>query len=118
ALIGSASRIHGATVAAGRIEAKDVGSLRGMADLFREKVRSGDAVLSSPQKGKMHYVVTVTDDLIERGVTAEGLVAELGALTGGGGGGKKHLAQLGTKDHESEAAVFAALPGILERLMS
>ncbi|MDD3642518.1 MAG: alanine--tRNA ligase, partial [Candidatus Krumholzibacteria bacterium] len=85
ALIGSASRIHGATVAAGRIEAKDVGSLRGMADLFREKVRSGVAVLSSPQEGKMHYVVTVTDDLIERGVTAEGLVAELGALTGGGG---------------------------------
>ena len=118
ALIGAGAQVRGTAVVTGRVEVKDVGALRQMADLFREKVRSGVAVLSSPQKGKMHYVVTVTDDLVGRGITADRLVAELGEMTGGGGGGKKHLAQLGTKDLESEAAVFAALPGMVERLMS
>ena len=66
----------------------------------------------------MQYVVTVTEDLVKKGLTAEGLVRELSELSGGGGGGKKHIAQLGTKDMESEGKVFAALPGIVERLIS
>jgi alanyl-tRNA synthetase len=71
-----------------------------------------------PDMGKMHFVITVTDDLVEKGVTADGLVKELGELAGGGGGGKRHLAQLGTKDLESETRVFEALPGLIERLLN
>jgi len=118
AILGEAEDISGMKIAAGRPGARDVGALRGMADSFREKVPSGVAVLSMPDKGKMHFVITVTDDLVERGVTANGLVKELGELAGGGGGGKKHLAQLGTKDLESEAKVFEALPELIERLIN
>lgn len=117
AAIGAAVDVNGATVAAGRLEVRDVDALRGAADLFREKVRCGAAVFSLPLKGKMHYVITVTDDLVARGITADGLAAELAALSGGGGGGKKHIAQLGTKDLGSEPLVFEALPGILKRLL-
>ena len=118
AIIGDAKDISGMKIAAGRPGARDVGALRAMADSFRERVPSGAAVLSMPDKGKMHFVITVTDDLVERGVTADGLVKELGSLAGGGGGGKRHLAQLGTKDLESENRVFEALPGIIERLIN
>ena len=118
AIIGDAKEISGMKIAAGRPGARDAGALRAMADSFRERVPSGVAVLSMPDKGKIHFVITVTDDLVEKGVTADGLVKELGSLAGGGGGGKKHLAQLGTKDLESEKMVFESLPGIIERLIN
>jgi len=113
-----AKEISGLKIATGRPGARDVGALRGLADSFREKVPSGVAVLSMPDKGKMHFVITVTDDLVGKGVTAVDIVNELGPLAGGGGGGKKHLAQLGTKELDSEARVFEALPALIERLIN
>ena len=118
AIMRDAKELSGMKIAAGRPGARDVGSLRGLADSFREKVPSGVAVLSMPDKGKMHFVITVTDDLVEKGVTAVDIVRELGPLAGGGGGGKKHLAQLGTKELDSEERVFEAIPGLVERLIN
>jgi len=115
-IIGAAGEISGMKIAMGRSGARDVGALRAMADSFREKVPSGIGVFSMPDKGKMHFVITVTDDIVGKGVTADVIVKELGPLAGGGGGGKRHLAQLGTKDLESESRVFEALPKIVERL--
>ena len=115
-IIGDAVEVSGIKIATGNPGAGNVGALRSMADSFREKVRSGVAVLSMQDKGKMHFVITVTDDLIERGVTADGLVKELEKVAGGGGGGKKHLAQLGTKELGCERRVFDSLPGIIENL--
>ena len=116
-LIRSAGDIEGVKVVSGRIEARDMGALRNQADMFRSKVDSGVAVLSAPLKGKMHYIVTVTDDLVARGVTADSLVGQLGPVAGGGGGGRKHLAQLGTREKGSEKKVFEALPGILNDMI-
>ncbi len=117
-IIESAVEVEGIRIASGRISVRDSGGLRNQADLFRGRVSSGIAVLSMPLKGKMQFVITVTDDLLERGVRADRLVRELGEIAGGGGGGRKHLAQLGTKDLESEGRVFDALPGIIRRLIS
>jgi alanyl-tRNA synthetase len=117
-LLGSAARIDGVLVVSGRIDAKDVSALRNQADIFRSKVSSGVAVLSAPVKGKLQFVVTVTDDLIEqKELSAVDLVHELETIAGGGGGGKKHLAQLGTKDLESEERVFNALPDVIRKLL-
>ncbi|MBN1164010.1 MAG: alanine--tRNA ligase [Candidatus Krumholzibacteriota bacterium] len=118
ALIQAGRDLGGMKVVYGRISVKDVGALRNQADLFRDRVKSGVALLSIPCNGKMQYVVTVTQDVVEKGLTANGLVRELSKVVGGGGGGKKHIAQLGTKDMESEGKVFEALPGIVERLIS
>jgi alanyl-tRNA synthetase len=116
-LIASAEDVEGTRIASGRLSVKDVGALRQQADIFRGRVSSGVAVFSHPHGGKMHYVVTVTDDLVEKGITADLLVKELGKIAGGGGGGKKHLAQLGTKDLESETKVFGALIDIVRKLL-
>ena len=115
-IIKNAAEVSGIKIAAGNPGAGNMGALRNMADSFRDKVSSGVAVLSMEDKGKMHFVITVTDDLVGMGVTADLLVRELGEIAGGGGGGKKHLAQLGTKDLGCEKRVFDSLPGIIERL--
>ena len=117
-IIGSATAFEGIRIASGRINAKDSGGLRSQADTFRNRVSSGVAVLSSPQKGKMQFVITVTDDLVEKGVEADRLVEQLGSIAGGGGGGRKHLAQLGTKDLDSERRVLEALPDNVKKLLS
>jgi len=117
-LLVSAARVDSVLVVSGRVTVKDVSALRNQADIFRSKVSSGIAVLSAPVKGKIQFVVTVTDDLIEqKELSAVDLVRELEAIAGGGGGGKKHLAQLGTKDLESEERVFNALPEVIRKLI-
>lgn len=118
-VIKAAGRVDGILVASGRISVKKIASLRNQADIFRSRVKSGIAVLSALIKGKLQFVVAVTDDLIDgRGVTADMLVDELSGITGGSGGGKKHLAQLGSKSPDSEAEVFAALPETVKRIVS
>jgi alanyl-tRNA synthetase len=117
-IIGAAQDIDGIRITAGRLPAKDIAALRNQADIFRSRSEKGIAVLSAPIKKKLQFIVTVTDDLIDtRGITANELVRELGDIAGGGGGGKKHLAQLGTKDMESEGRVFEALPEIVRRMV-
>jgi alanyl-tRNA synthetase len=117
-IIRSGVMIDGVLVASGRVSVDNLSALRNQADVFRSKVASGVAVLSAPLKGKLQFVATVTDDLItgER-LSADGLVRELGAIAGGSGGGKKHLAQLGTKDINSEERVFSALVDLVRGLL-
>jgi alanyl-tRNA synthetase len=118
-IIKSAVRVEGILVAAGRLAVNDVGALRDQADVFRGKIKDGIAVLSAELNEKMQFIVVVSDDIIEaRGVGADALVKELGPIAGGGGGGKRHLAQLGTKDLASESKVFEALPGIVKKMVS
>jgi alanyl-tRNA synthetase len=118
-IIRSAAQIDGIVVATGRLAVKDLGALRNQADLFRAKVKSGIAVLSAELNDKLQFIVAVGDDCIEtRHVGADALVRELGPIAGGGGGGRKHLAQLGTKDLASERRVFEALPGIVKKIVS
>ncbi len=117
-IISSGITVDGVLVASGRVSVDDLSVLRNQADLFRNKISSGVAVLSAPLKGKLQFVATVTDDLISGDkISAQAIVLELGPIAGGGGGGKKHLAQLGTKDLESEARVFEALPGLVRKMM-
>jgi len=118
-IIRSAVTVDGVLVASGRLAVKDLGALRNQADVFRGKVKSGIAVLSAELNEKMQYIVAVSDDLVDdRGIGADALVRELGPIAGGGGGGKKHLAQLGTKDLASESRVFGALPDLVGKLIS
>jgi len=118
-IIQSAVTVDGILVASGRIPVKNLPALRNQADVFRSRVPTGVAVLSAPLKGKLQLVVTVTDDLIrEKGLVADQLVRELSEVTGGGGGGKKHLAQLGTKNLGSEEKVFDVLPEVVKRLVT
>ena len=117
-IIESGVTLDGVLVASGRISADDLSVLRNQADIFRTRIASGVAVLSAPLKGKLQFIATVTDDLIAGGkITAQALVRELGPIAGGGGGGKRHLAQLGTKDLESEGRVFEALPGLVRKIL-
>jgi alanyl-tRNA synthetase len=55
-------------------------------------------VLGSVFENRPHFVASVTDDLVKRGLDAGQIVKTIAKVVGGGGGGKPTLAQAGGKD--------------------
>jgi alanyl-tRNA synthetase len=104
--------VNGSRVAASVVAAPDLKSLQALGDTIREKLGSGVAFLgASHEDGKSTLLVVVTDDLRDKGVSANDLVKAVGAKTGARGGGKPHMAQAG---FASADALSAALPIALD----
>ncbi len=75
-------------------------TLRDMADLLREQLKSGLVVLGTIYQDKPAFVAAVTPDLIKKGYHAGEIVKRVAEVAGGGGGGKAGLAQGGGKDKD------------------
>ena len=74
--------------------------LRDMADLIRERLKSGIVVLGTIYEEKPSFVVAVTPDLVKKGYHAGEIMKKVTKVAGGGGGGKASLAQGGGKDKD------------------
>ena len=78
---------------------------------LRRELHSGAAVLSTELEGKIVFLAAVTDDQVGRGLRAGELVNRVARITGGGGGGKPHLAQAGGRDRSRwQEALDAVVP--------
>ncbi|HQP09312.1 MAG TPA: DHHA1 domain-containing protein, partial [Anaerolineaceae bacterium] len=72
--------------------------LRNMADLFRNRYKSGVVVLGTVVEDKPMLIAAVTDDLVQKGISANDIVKVIAPAIGGSGGGRPALAQAGGKD--------------------
>ncbi len=73
--------------------------LREIADALRRKLPDGVIVLGSSDEGKMSFTIAVGDSLVQsKRYSAGELARRLAAATGGRGGGRPQLAQVGGKD--------------------
>jgi alanyl-tRNA synthetase len=88
----------------------DPAGLRTMADLLRDRLRSGIIALGNAQDGKVNLVVVVTNDLTDR-FHAGKIIKEISAVVGGSGGGRPSMAQAGGNKPEK---LNEALSGVLE----
>ncbi|MFZ0546384.1 MAG: alanine--tRNA ligase [Candidatus Promineifilaceae bacterium] len=100
------------------VEGVDMDGLREMADWFRDRVKSGVAVLSAVSDNKPLLIVAVTEDLTKRGLKAGDIVREVAKIVGGGGGGRPTLAQAGGKNPEKLPEAMDAVPGLVERFLT
>ncbi|MBN2084650.1 MAG: alanine--tRNA ligase [Anaerolineales bacterium] len=92
-------------------------TLRILADTFRRAHASGIAAIGSVADDKPLMVVTVSDDLIARGLRADELAKTAAKLMGGGGGGRPNMAQAGGSDPKQlEAALQFLRAAIAEKL--
>jgi len=116
-LLGGMERVSDVPVLTGSIKHVDAETLREMTDWFRARVPSGVVVLGSVFDNRPHFVASVTEDLVKRGLDAGQIVKAVAKVVGGGGGGKPTLAQAGGKDptriHEALAQVKTVVTGIL-----
>jgi len=79
-------------------EMDDPGDLRELGDQFRQAFKSnGISLIGTVIKNKPMVMCAVTDDLTNK-VKAGNIVKEVGAVMGGGGGGKPHIATAGGSD--------------------
>ena len=117
-LLGGLAQVRDAYVLAAQVDVQNVDQLREMADWFRDKVKSGVAVLGTVSNGKPVIIATVTDDLIARGVKAGDLVREVAMIVGGSGGGRPNMAQAGGRDPEKLAEALAAVSSLVEAALT
>ena len=117
-LLGGLIQVGDAYVLAARVDVQNVDQLREMSDWFRDRVKSGVAVLATVSNGKPVIVATVTDDLISRGVKAGDLVREVARVVGGSGGGRPNMAQAGGRDPEKLGEALAIVKGMVETALS
>ena len=95
----------------------DVKDLRPVADQYKQKIKSGVAILAANVDGKATVIVSVTDDLAPK-FEMKGMVARLSSLVQGKGGGRNDFAQIGGPDTSklSADALRAELQEHISRL--
>jgi alanyl-tRNA synthetase len=98
-----------------QIDDQDAQGLRNMADLIRDKMKSGLVVLASEHKGKVIFIAAATKDVIKKGVHSGNILKEVARITGGGGGGRPDMAQAGAKDRTKIKDALDSLPSLLEQ---
>jgi len=113
-LLGGVMEIRGTRVLAAQVDVADPDRLREMADWFRDRVKSGVAVLGAVKDGKPLIVAAVTEDLIGRGLKAGDIVREVAKVVGGGGGGRADMAQAGGRHPEKLAEALATVRSLVE----
>ncbi|HEX7556852.1 MAG TPA: DHHA1 domain-containing protein, partial [Leptolinea sp.] len=96
--LGEAILIDSSAVLAVDLPAADADTLRAMTDQFRQKYASGVVVLGSVLDERPLIIVSVTDDLIKRGINAGDIVRTISKEIDGSGGGRPNLAQAGGKN--------------------
>ena len=106
--------VEGVRLLAHRVDGVAPPEVRNLADSLRRTLGSGVVLLGRAEGGKASILVAVTDDLKDR-LPAGDLVRELGAIIGGGGGGRKDLAEAGGKDPSRLDEALRALPEAVGR---
>ena len=71
-------------------------------------------VFAAVNEGKVTFLVSLTDDLVESGLNAGKMIKEIAKAAGGGGGGKANMAQAGAKDASKIKDAF----DVAEKLLS
>lgn len=85
----------------------NIGDLRGLSDEIKASEKGVVMVFATVSGGKVTFLVSVTDDLVGKGLHAGKMIKEIAAAAGGGGGGKADMAQAGAKDPSKIGDAFA-----------
>ncbi|MBI3184580.1 MAG: alanine--tRNA ligase [Myxococcales bacterium] len=106
----SVREVNGLKVLTSRVDPADAKTLRGLADKYRDQLKSGVVGLGGQTAdGKALLLVAATKDVVERGFKAGEMVGLLAKEIGGSGGGKADLAQAGGPDPSRIEAALSKL---------
>lgn len=97
-MIADAKEINGVKLVTAKFEDYNINDLRGLSDDIK-KTHKGIAMVFATVNGpKVTFMVSLTDDLLDKGYHAGNMIKQIAAACGGGGGGKADMAQAGAKD--------------------
>lgn len=113
-LIDDAKEINGVKLIAKQFDDYNINDLRGLSDEIKAGNNNIVMVFAAISGGKVTFLVSVTDDLVEKGIHAGKMIKEIAKAAGGGGGGKADMAQAGAKDPSKISDAFAKAEELLK----
>ena len=108
-----AKEINGVRLIAKQFDDYDINDLRNLSDNVKAENKNVVMVFASVSGGKVTFLVSLTDDLVEKGMHAGKMIKEIAKAAGGGGGGKADMAQAGAKDPSKVEDAFAKAAELL-----
>ncbi|MBR5981230.1 MAG: alanine--tRNA ligase, partial [Firmicutes bacterium] len=115
-LLKSAKTYGGARLIEHTFEGAGIDELRNISDQIKAAEKAVVMVFAALNGEKATLMVSVTDDLTEKGYHAGNMVKEIAKAAGGGGGGKADMAQAGAKDVSKLPDAFAVAEQLMEAL--
>jgi len=112
-LIEDSRTINGITLVTWHFKNYSVDDLRMISDEVKGKNRNVAMVLASENSGKVVFLVSLTEDVVEKGFHAGKMIKKIAKAAGGGGGGKADMAQAGAKDPEKIPEAFKVAENML-----
>ena len=113
-LLASAKEVSGKRFITKKFEGVGIDQLRTISDKIKETEKNVVMLFATENEGKLTFMISVTDDLLEKGVHAGKMIKEVAAICGGGGGGKADMAQAGAKDPSKLEEAFAKAEELLK----
>lgn len=112
-MISDAKEINGVKLVTAKFEDYNINDLRGLSDDIK-KAHKGIAMVFATVNGpKVTFMVSLTDDLLDKGYHAGNMIKQIAAACSGGGGGKADMAQAGAKDASKIPDAFAVAESLL-----
>ena len=112
-ILDDAREINGVKLITKQFEDYNINDLRGLSDKIKAENKGVAMVFAAVSGEKVTFLVSLTDDLVEKGMHAGKMIKEIAAAAGGGGGGKADMAQAGAKDPGRIPDAFAKAEELL-----
>lgn len=112
-IISNAKEINGIRLISKRFDDYNINDLRDLSDKIRAGNKGIAMVFAAVSGGKVTFLVSLTDDLVENGLHAGKMIKEIAKAAGGGGGGKADMAQAGAKNADKIPDAFAKAEELL-----
>ena len=112
-MISSAKAFGEVNLITREFEDYNIGDLRGLSDDIKARCKSTMMVFATVNGGKVTMLVSLTDDLTEKGLHAGKMIKQIAACVGGGGGGKADMAQAGGKNPAGISDAFKVAEELL-----
>lgn len=108
-IINSGEVYKGSKIITHSIENADMGMLRKLSDIMKQKNKSAVLILGAYNDKEAYVIISATDDLVDRGIRVNELIGQVASVLQGSGGGRPQMAQAGSKDPQKlEAALEKA----------
>ena len=114
AMVAAAKEINGVRLITKEFSDYNINDLRNLSDDIKAAHKGIIMVFATVNGEKVTFLVSITDDLLEKGYHAGNMIKQIAAACGGGGGGKADMAQAGAKDSSKINDAFVVAESLIK----
>ena len=114
AMVANAKEINGVKLICKEFADFQIADLRNLSDDIKAAHQGIVMVFATVNGPKVTFLVSVTDDLLDKGYHAGNMIKQIAAACGGGGGGKADMAQAGAKDASKIKEAFEVAEALIK----